>query len=340
LDTAGLNDNLTEIGKQRVLRTKNALKRCDIAVIITTATADNEDFAIANDCFLSKIPVLTVFNKSDIDKPSVEVAEKFAKLGETMVLSALDIANRDKILSEFKEKIIKIAPDDIIAPKSLLKNVIFAKNNIVLVVPLDIAAPKGRLILPQVQTLRDILDINAVVTLTQPNTYVQTLQNLKNAPDLVICDSQVVHFTAENTPENIPLTTFSIIFARNKGNLSEFVSGAEKISTLTPESKILIAEACSHHSTDEDIGKVKIPNMLKKYLNFAPIIDFCNGRDFPDTLADYDLVIHCGGCMLNRREMLVRMDFCAQNNVAITNYGVAISYLQGVLNKTVLPFAN
>jgi len=215
-----------------------------------------------------------------------------------------------------------------------LGDVINASGLAIFVVPIDIQAPKGRLILPQVQAIRDILDTNAVVSITQENTYIQTLENLKVKPDLVVCDSQVVDFVAKNTPEDIKLTTFSIIFARNKGDLQEFINGGRKIEKLTLDDKILIAEACSHHPLSEDIGRVKIPKMLEKKLGFKPKIDFCAGKDFPTNLQDYSLVIHCGGCMLTRREMLVRMENCKEKEIAITNYGVAISFMQGVAERT------
>ena len=339
LDTAGLNDN-SELGKERVARTKNAIARADIAVIITTAEADEIDLQIARDCAEKNIPLVIVFNKTDLQMPSENLISDFAKLGEILTISSIDKNSREKNISAFKEKIIKIVPEEFITPPSLLGDVVNASEQVIFVVPIDIQAPKGRLILPQVQAIRDILDINAVVSLTQENTYIQTLENLKNKPDLVVCDSQIVHFVMKNTPDDIKLTTFSIIFARNKGDLQEFVEGGRKIEKLTPDDRILIAEACSHHPLGEDIGRVKIPNMLEKKLGFKPKIDFCAGKEFPENLQDYSLVIHCGGCMLTRREMLVRMENCKEKGSAITNYGVAISYLQGVGDKTTKLFNN
>lgn len=339
LDTAGFDDK-TELGKDRIARTKNAIKQADIAVIITTAEADEIDFEIAEICAKENIPLIIVFNKADLKEPSENLISKFTKFGETITISSTVKDLREKNIVAFKEKILKITPDEFITPPSLLGDALKQGEQAVFVVPIDIQAPKGRLILPQVQCLRDVLDINAAVLLTQKNTYLQTLENLKNKPNLVVCDSQVVDFVAKNTPEDIKLTTFSIVFAKNKGDLQEFAAGGQKIRELTPNDRILITEACSHHPLNEDIGRVKIPNMLKMKLGFEPKIDFCAGKDFPDNLQEYSLVIHCGGCMLTRREMLVRIEKCREKKIAITNYGVAISFLQGVAERTVAPFSD
>jgi [FeFe] hydrogenase H-cluster maturation GTPase HydF len=327
----------TELGKERISRTENAIQRADIAVIITTAKADDTDLEIAKQCGEKNVPLIIIFNKADLEIPSENLLAEFAKFGETLAISSTDKTNSEKNISAFKEKIIKIVPEEFITPPSLLGDVLKQGEHAVFVVPIDIQAPKGRLILPQVQAIRDILDINAAVSLTQENTYRQTLENLKIKPDLVVCDSQVVDFVAKNTPDDVKLTTFSIVFARNKGDLQEFVKGGQKIEKLTPDDKILIAEACSHHPLNEDIGRVKIPNLLEKKLGFKPKIDFCAGKDFPENLQEYSLVIHCGGCMLTRREMLVRLENCKERNVSITNYGVAISFMQGVAERTIAP---
>jgi [FeFe] hydrogenase H-cluster maturation GTPase HydF len=337
LDTAGLNDN-SELGKKRIARTKNAIKQADIAIIITTAKADKSDLKIAREFTAENIPMIVVFNKADLETPSENLLSQFSEFGETLVISSNDETAREKNITALKEKIIKIIPEEFITPPTLLGDIINKKGHAIFVVPLDIQAPKGRLILPQVQALRDILDINATVSITQENTYIQTLDNLKIKPDLVVCDSQVVDFVAKNTPENIKLTTFSTVFARNKGDLQEFVKGSRKIAELTLDDKILIAEACSHHPLSEDIGRIKIPNMLAKKLGFKPNINFCAGKDFPENLQEYSLVIHCGGCMLTRREMLVRMEKCKDKKIAITNYGVAISFMQGIGEKVIEPF--
>ncbi|MCL2844628.1 MAG: [FeFe] hydrogenase H-cluster maturation GTPase HydF [Chitinivibrionia bacterium] len=337
LDTAGLDDK-SDLGEKRISRTQNAIKRADIAIIITTAEYDKTDIEIAKNIAAENIPLIIVFNKSDIAEPSDKAKSEFEKLGKIIVVSSTDKSKKEQNIVAFKEKLLEIVPDEFIIPPPLLSDVVNAEKHVVLIVPIDIQAPKGRLILPQVQAIRDILDVNAVVSITQENTYKQLLQNLKTPPDLVVCDSQVVDFTAKNTPEGINLTTFSIVFARNKGDLSTFIEGAKAIAKLTSEDKILISEACTHHPLDQDIGRVKIPKILEKKLGFAPKIDFCAGKDFPLDLQNYSLVIHCGGCMLTRREMLVRMEQCKQKGVAITNFGVAISFLQGVGERAVKVF--
>ena len=339
LDTGGLDDN-SNLGEKRVIRTKSAIKRADIAVVITTANYDETDIEIVREIAEENIPLIIVFNKSDISLPSEEAKGIFEKFGKILVVSGTDKSNREQNIVAFKEKILEIVPEEFITPPPLLSDIVSSGKHAVFVVPIDIQAPKGRLILPQVQAIRDILDVNASVSVTQQNTYKQTLENLKNKPDLVVCDSQVVDFVVKNTPQDIKITTFSIVFARNKGDLAEFIDGGKKIEKLTPADKILIAESCTHHPLDQDIGRIKIPKWLERNLGFAPQIDFCAGRDFPQDLEKYSLVIHCGGCMLTRREMLMRMEICKQKDVAITNYGVAISFLQGVAERTVEVFTN
>jgi len=337
LDTAGFND-ASDLGEKRVERAKNAVKRADIAVIITTADFDETDIEIAKEIAEEKVPLIIVFNKADIAAPSGDAEREFEKFGGVIAVSSTDKTKRERYIVAFKEKILEIVPEEFITPPPLLSDIIKAGAHAVFVVPIDIQAPKGRLILPQVQAIRDVLDVNAAVSITQQNTYGRLLKDMKNKPDLVICDSQVVDYVAEHTPKDIAMTTFSIVFARNKGDLSAFIDGGKKIEKLTPDDKILIAESCTHHPLEQDIGRIKIPKWLERNLGFAPQIDFCAGKDFPHDLEKYSLVIHCGGCMLTRREMLVRMEICRQRNVPITNYGVAISFLQGVADRTIKPF--
>ena len=206
-----------------------------------------------------------------------------------------------------------------------------------MLVPIDNQSPKGRLILPQVQAIRDVLDADASVIVANENNFKQQLENLKKAPDLVVCDSQIVHFMIANVPENIPCTTFSILFARLKGDLELLAEGAAMIDKLNDGDKILIAEACSHHAADDDIGRVKIPNMIKKKISKKLIFDVIS-RDFPENISAYKLIIHCGSCMLNRRETLSRIYQAADSGVPVTNYGMAISHCQGVLKRVLSPF--
>ena len=210
----------------------------------------------------------------------------------------------------------------------------------VMVVPLDLGAPKGRLILPQVQMIRSVLDINAVAIVVKDTELKKCLNNLKNKPDIVICDSQVVKKVLDIIPEDIPFTTFSIIFSANKADIKTMLDGIEAIKNLKPENKILIAEACSHHASKDDIGRVKIPKMLSKYLGFDVKFDVSSGSDYPKNLKQYSLIIHCGGCMINKKQMISRMNYAAENNIPITNYGMVISFVNNTLERVTEIYKN
>ena len=207
----------------------------------------------------------------------------------------------------------------------------------VLIVPLDIAAPKGRLIMPQVQAIRDILDHNAMTVLVKEDRYPELIKQLVPRPSLVICDSQVVKMMIENTPSDIPCTTFSVLFSRLKGDTKIFMQGCRAISTLQDNDKVLIAEACTHHPTCEDIGRVKLPLLLQKATGRKLDFTFAPGRDYPENIRDFKLIVHCGSCMLNRKETLWRIECAQRSNIPITNYGMAISWCQGVLDKVLVP---
>jgi [FeFe] hydrogenase H-cluster maturation GTPase HydF len=207
-----------------------------------------------------------------------------------------------------------------------------------LIVPIDLQAPKGRLILPQVQTIREALDVDATVLVVKEREYAHALRNFQTPPHLAVCDSQVVLKMVADTPASIPCTTFSILFARNKGDLLEMARGAAAIEALKPRDKILIAEACSHHAIEDDIGRVKIPRWLRQYVGGDLQIDVYSGRDYPENLQEYKLIVHCGGCMLTRREMLARVQKAREARVAITNYGLCISFSQGVITRVLSPF--
>lgn len=207
-----------------------------------------------------------------------------------------------------------------------------------MIVPIDLEAPKGRLILPQVQAIRETLDHDASVLVVKEREYTHALNNLKASPDIVVCDSQVVLKMVADTPAPIKCTTFSILFARNKGDLIEMARGAAVIDTLKPGDKVLIAEACSHHAIEDDIGRVKIPRWLRQYVGGDLKIDVYSGRDYPENLKEYKLIVHCGGCMLTRREVLARIHKAREERVPITNYGMCISFSQGVIRRVLSPF--
>jgi [FeFe] hydrogenase H-cluster maturation GTPase HydF len=241
-------------------------------------------------------------------------------------------------LLDLREGLIRTAPEDFINAPSILGDLVPAGELALLVVPIDLEAPKGRLILPQVQAIRDVLDVDAYCLIAKERELRDALDRLKRPPALVVTDSSVFLKVAGDTPTEVPMTSFSILFARYKGDLTEFVRGALAIETLRPGDRVLIAEACSHHPIGEDIGRVKIPRWLMQYVGGKLEFTTVQGHDFPEDVTPYRLIVHCGGCMWNRREMLSRMVRCRQQGVPITNYGVAIAYSLGIFERALAPF--
>lgn len=329
LDTAGFGDN-TELSGQRLEKTIKTLDRADIAVLV--CEGDNigeEENKIISLTSQHKIPLIKIYNKAD--KYSITATDG-------IIISAADKNSRDKVLNELKAALIKVCPEDFINRRPLLGDLSPEHSTVVMIIPIDYEAPKGRLIMPQVQAIRDCLDNNQNVLVVKENDYKAVLQNFKNPPALVICDSQVVDKMVTETPADIKCTTFSILMARFKGDLQKMTAGAEIIDKLQDGDKILIAESCTHHAVEGDIGRVKIPNWLKKKTGKNLQIDHISGCDFATNLAKYKLVIQCGGCTINRKEILSRIYKCEQAGVAITNYGVCISKLKGVLPRVLEPF--
>jgi [FeFe] hydrogenase H-cluster maturation GTPase HydF len=237
-----------------------------------------------------------------------------------------------------KRELLEVCPNDFLKPPPLIGDLVSAGGLVVLIVPIDLEAPKGRLILPQVQTIREILDSDAAVLVVKEREYAPLFARLKSPPDIAVCDSQVVLKMVADTPPAVQCTTFSILFSRLKGDLAEMVRGVMAIDTLKAGDKVLIAEACSHHAVEDDIGRVKIPRWLRQYAGVELDVRSSAGRDYPEDLETYKLIIHCGSCMLTRREMLFRIERAKAAGVPITNYGVAISFVQGVLERTLAPF--
>ena len=333
-DTAGLDDT-GELGALRVKAAKKVLYRSDVAVIAVSENGLGQfEKEIIVEVQRLKIPFVVAFNKSDIKAPT-EADIEFCR--DTGIPFAEVSARTKKGIDELKNLIIDAVPEDI-KREPLLAGDLFNPGDVVLlVVPIDLSAPKGRLILPQVQVLREVLDRGAKAVAVEESELTEMLAELKRKPALVITDSQVVTKVADEVPEDVPMTTFSILFARNKGDIAEMYRGAEMIDRLRDGDRVLIAEACSHHVLSDDIGKVKIPNWLRKYTDKELTFEFCQGSDFPEDLEKYALVIHCGACMLNRREMVHRIKECAGRGVPITNYGLAISKTQGVLERAIRP---
>lgn len=332
-DTAGLDDEGI-LGEQRIKATKKVLCRTDVAVLVCgEAGIDEVEKRIIAELRDLAIPFLIAFNKTE---ESAVRDEDIQFCYEKQIKYIAVSAKNGKNIAELKTLIIEVVPEEFKVEPLLAGDLFAEQDTVVMVVPIDLSAPKGRLILPQVQVLREILDKNAIGIVTKDTELSKTLANLKEKPSLVITDSQVVMKVAKIVPEEIKLTTFSILFARYKGDLKIMVDGAMAIDSLQDGDKILMAEACSHHVEADDIGKVKIPSFIKQYSGKNVEFNFCSGHDFPDNLEDYALVIHCGACMLNRVEMVRRLRECVRRGVPITNYGVAISKTQGVLDRVLI----
>lgn len=328
IDTPGIDDEGT-LGEQRVRKTKQILNKTDVAVLVVDKTVgitgvEEELLQIFQE---KKIPYVVAFNKQDLPQGSVP-NEKYA-----IAVSA----KTGFQVAELKEKIAGLTITE--EPKlKIVGDIIKPSDFVVLVVPIDKAAPKGRLILPQQQTIRDILESDATAIVVKEYELRETLEQLGKKPSLVITDSQVFAKVSADTPRDIPLTSFSILFARYKGNLQTAVQGAAAIESLRDGDKVLISEGCTHHRQCDDIGSVKIPRWLKNYTGKELQIELSSGTEFPEDLSQYKLIIHCGGCMLNEREMKYRQKCAGDQNVPITNYGIAIAYMQGILRRSVEMF--
>jgi len=339
LDTAGLDD-VSELSGARLKKTAKIFDRADIIILVVEPDiwTKYEDTVLAK-AQKHKIPILIVVNKIDLHQPSPDWLKMLTeKTGMFLTVSCSDKSQRQTYLDALKQQLLEKAPADFIGTPSLIGDLIGPGGFAVLVVPIDLEAPKGRLILPQVQTIRDILDNDATAIVVKERELAAALANLKIPPAIVVTDSQAILKVTADVPKNIPVTTFSILFARQKSDLAVMAAGAAAIENLQPGDRILIAEACSHHALEDDIGRVKIPRWLRQYVGGDLQIDISSGRDYPDDLKNYKLILHCGGCMMNRREMLNRLRKAQESGVAVTNYGVAISFLQGVIKRSLAPF--
>ncbi len=323
IDTPGFDDE-GELGELRVKKTKQILNKTDIAVLVADSSqglADTDNELIG--MFSAKgLPYIIVYSKSDIS-PKNDCAEN------EICVSSLTGEN----IHELKEKIATLAHTED-EPRRIVGDIISPGELIVLVTPIDEAAPKGRLILPQQMTVRDILDSDAIALVTKENTLADTLEKAVTRPAMVITDSQVFGKVNKIVPEDIPLTSFSILMARYKGFLETAVKGAAAIDTLKDGDKVLISEGCTHHRQCGDIGSVKLPALLKKRTGAELDIELSSGRDFPEDLSPYRLVIHCGGCMLNEREVNYRRKCALDSGVPFTNYGTAIAFMNGILKRS------
>lgn len=330
IDTPGIDDEGT-LGQMRIEKTRQVLRKTDIAILVVDAlkgitTADKEMI----DLFVKqKIPYIMAYNKSDLNDEINNVDKDHG-----ILISAKD----NKGIFDLKEKIGHLIKND--DEKSLLKDFIQAGDIAVLVIPIDKAAPKGRLILPQQQVIREVLDVGATAIITQDDKLAQTIENLKIKPKVVITDSQAFANVKKQTPDDICLTSFSILFSRYKGNLLSQMMAVKTFDGLQADDKILIAEGCTHHRQCDDIGTVKLPRWIEKYTGIKPQYCFSSGTQFPDDLSSYKMIIHCGGCMLNEKEMQYRLRCAQEQNVPMANYGTAIAYMNGILKCSVQVFAD
>ncbi len=335
IDTAGLDDT-GELGELRVLKTRQVLERTDLAVLVAeTATWGSFEAEILQELTGRKTPTVVVFNKIDAGEPEAAVVKK---LTEQTILVVKTSAAQGTGIPELRQALLEVAPPDFIDSPAILGDLVGPGELAVLVVPIDKEAPKGRLILPQVQSIRDLLDSDAYCLVVKERELRRALDRLKAPPKLVVTDSQAFLKVAADTPREVPMTSFSILMSRFKGDLLAQVHGALAIEQLQSGDRVLIAEACSHHPIGEDIGRVKIPRWLTQYTGAKLNFENQQGRDFPANLADYQLVIHCGACMWNRRELLSRILRCQRAGVPITNYGLTIAYSLGIFERALQPF--
>ena len=337
IDTPGLDD-VGELGKMRIQKSYQVLNKSDIGILVIDGTfgQTDEDKALINKFKEKNIPYIVVMNKLDLVREQQNIDENEINSNpNTIWVSSTTKEN----IYELKEMIAKQAPTD--EPKfKIVGDLLNPSDFVVLVVPIDKAAPKGRLILPQQQTIRDILEANANAIVVKENELKNTLENLGKKPKLVITDSQVFSKVSTDTPKDFLLTSFSILFARYKGDLKETVKGVKTLEDLKDNDTILISEGCTHHRQCDDIGTVKIPKWITKYTNKKINFEFSTGREFPYDLSKYKMIIHCGGCTLNEREMKYRVKCAQDQNIPFTNYGILIAYTQGILKRTLEPFSD
>jgi [FeFe] hydrogenase H-cluster maturation GTPase HydF len=340
IDTAGVDDE-GALGELRVEKTRQVVDRTDLAVIVAASGADgNAAWGAFEEQLLAEFvrletPVIVVFNKIDLAMPDAQVLAALEARGvPTVAVCAMAGAS----ILAFRQALLDHAPAEFVNNPVILGDLVGPGELAVLVVPIDKEAPKGRLILPQVQSIRDLLDSDAICMVVKERELRTALERLTRPPKLVVTDSQAFLKVAADTPPEIPLTSFSILFSRFKGDLLAQVQGALAIDTLRPGDRVLVAEACSHHPIGEDIGRVKIPRWLTQYVGGKLDFEWQQGHDFPRDLSPYKLVIHCGACMLNRREVLSRVLHCGEQGVPITNYGLTIAYSLGIFKRALGPF--
>lgn len=337
IDTPGIDDE-GELGALRVRKSYQVLNKTDIAILVIDSTIGKteEEFALIHRFHKKKIPYLVVYNKIDLlSNEEIKDLAMSVRPGEVLVS-----ASSNMNIYELKEKIASLKPEDT-HKYPLIQDLIEPLDLVILVVPIDKAAPKGRLILPQQQTIRDILERGALSLVVRDTELKDTLEHFRAQgirPRLVVTDSQAFARISRDTPEDITLTSFSILFARYKGELETQLKGVSSLSSLEDGDRILISEGCTHHRQCGDIGTSKIPDWIRNYTGKKPVFEFTSGTEFPEDVSSYKMVVHCGGCMLNEREMKYRIACCQDQEVPITNYGILIAQVTGILKRSLGPF--
>jgi len=335
-DTAGLDD-VGELGALRIEKTYEVLRKTHLAIVVVSAEAGLTDFErnFLADLKKRQTPTVVVFNKTDLSPMS---EDHFKAQKRELALPAVRVsAATGEGIGALKELIIENARFDE-EELGLVGDLVRPGEIAVLVTPIDKAAPKGRLILPQQQVIRDLLEIDAIAMITKEHELKQTLESLRQKPAIVITDSQAFMKVSADTPADIPMTSFSILFARQKGDLAPMVEGLRRIEKLTPQDKVLIVEGCTHHRQSDDIGTVKIPRWIRQIVGGDVQFEWASGVQYPKNISDYAVIVHCGGCMLNRKEMQYRIALAREHGVAITNYGMLIAYTMGILPRALKPF--
>lgn len=332
IDTPGIDDE-GELGALRIQKAYQVLNKTDIAVLVIDASTGpaDEDHKLLDCIKIKNIPYILIFNKSDIIDDARR--QKLASdLSEPYLFVSALLTDNITQLKNTLASLLKTEPN-----RQLVGDLISPADLIILVTPIDNAAPKGRLILPQQQVLRNILDNNGIALTVQEDQLAAALQKLKQPPRLVITDSQAFNSVSNILPDSIPLTSFSILFARYKGSLTTAVQGVQALNTIKDDDLILISEGCTHHRQCNDIGTVKLPGWIRSYTKAKPKFAFTSGTEFPKDLSPFKMIVHCGGCMLNEREVLYRYQCAAQQNIPITNYGILIAYINGILKRSIAP---
>ncbi|MBW9156770.1 [FeFe] hydrogenase H-cluster maturation GTPase HydF [Clostridium tagluense] len=333
IDTAGLDDT-GAIGELRIKKTKEVMDKTDLALLVIDGDVGDLTFESEwyEDLKGRKIPVVGVINK--VDKGDVELD----RIQKVINIDFVKVSAKDKVnIDELKKAIMKLAPEDF-EKSTIVGDIVKPKARVIVVAPQDIQAPKGRLILPQVQIIRDLLDNDAMALVVKDSELEDVLASLKDKPDLVITDSQVFKKVNSIIPKDVPLTSFSILMARYKGDLNSLVKGARAIDTLKPGDKVLIAEACTHHPLEGDIGREKLPIWLQEKVGGKLDITVCAGSSFPEDLSEYKLILHCGACMFNRQQLMSRIKKANLEGLPITNFGIAIAHINGILDRVLSAF--